>query len=110
MLLIRSFVLLTCGLAAIPALVGCDDADVGGKKVPPSTAPAKSSPSTNEPKAAGTADDDSSSKTGEAISGTKKVALPELPDGAGEIDADAPEEFTKTESGLKYRILRNADG
>jgi len=39
-----------------------------------------------------------------------KVPLPELPEGAGEIDADAPEEFTKTESGLKYRILRKADG
>ncbi len=28
----------------------------------------------------------------------------------GPADADAPEEFTQTESGLKYRILRQADG
>ncbi|GAB4153787.1 MAG: hypothetical protein Tsb009_30230 [Planctomycetaceae bacterium] len=28
----------------------------------------------------------------------------------GPIDTDAPEEFTQTESGLKYRILRNSDG
>ncbi len=27
-----------------------------------------------------------------------------------EIDADAPTEFTTTESGLKYRILRKSDG
>lgn len=30
--------------------------------------------------------------------------------GPGESDADAPEEFTATESGLKYRILRKSDG
>lgn len=28
----------------------------------------------------------------------------------GAIDDDAPEEFTETESGLKYRILRKSDG
>jgi len=28
----------------------------------------------------------------------------------GETDADAPEEFTETGTGLKYRILRKADG
>lgn len=28
----------------------------------------------------------------------------------GEVDADAPEEFTTTESGLKYRIRRKSDG
>ena len=33
-----------------------------------------------------------------------KAAVP------GKTDEDAPEEFTKTESGLKYRILRKADG
>lgn len=30
--------------------------------------------------------------------------------GPGLIDPDAPEEFTETESGLKYRILRQSDG
>lgn len=30
--------------------------------------------------------------------------------GMGAIDPDAPEEFTSTESGLKYRILRKSDG
>jgi FKBP-type peptidyl-prolyl cis-trans isomerase FkpA/FKBP-type peptidyl-prolyl cis-trans isomerase FklB len=28
----------------------------------------------------------------------------------GEVDSDAPEEFTTTESGLKYRIRRKSDG
>ena len=30
--------------------------------------------------------------------------------GPGVIDPDAPEEFSETESGLKYRILRRSDG
>ena len=32
------------------------------------------------------------------------------PRGPNAIDADAPKEFTTTESGLKYRVLRKADG
>ena len=32
------------------------------------------------------------------------------PTGPGVIDPDAPEEFTTTESGLKYRVLRRSDG
>ncbi|HLJ12526.1 MAG TPA: FKBP-type peptidyl-prolyl cis-trans isomerase [Planctomycetaceae bacterium] len=40
----------------------------------------------------------------------KKADLPELPDGAGEMDADAPRELTPTKSGLYYRILRKSDG
>jgi FKBP-type peptidyl-prolyl cis-trans isomerase FkpA len=36
----------------------------------------------------------------------KEVAYPELPKGAGKIDADAPKTFTETKSGLKYRVLR----
>ena len=40
----------------------------------------------------------------------KKADLPEVPEGAGEIDADAPRELTPTKSGLYYRILRKSDG
>ena len=40
----------------------------------------------------------------------KKADLPEPPEGAGPIDADAPEEFTATRSGLYYRILRKSNG
>jgi len=36
----------------------------------------------------------------------KEMALPVLPKGAGKMDADAPKTFTKTNSGLQYRILR----
>ncbi len=41
---------------------------------------------------------------------TKKENLPDLPSGAGEMDPDAPEEFTRTKSGLYYRILRKSKG
>ncbi|MBM4000592.1 MAG: FKBP-type peptidyl-prolyl cis-trans isomerase [Planctomycetes bacterium] len=40
----------------------------------------------------------------------QEVPFPTLPKGAGEIDKDALKEFSKTESGLKYRILRKSDG
>ena len=38
------------------------------------------------------------------------IPHPQLPAGAGPIDADAPQEFTTTASGLKYRILRKGAG
>ncbi len=38
------------------------------------------------------------------------IPFPELPKGAGKIDADASKTFTVTKSGLKYRILRKSDG
>jgi len=41
---------------------------------------------------------------------TKDVPLPQLPPGAGKVDADAPKTFAKTSSGLQYRILRNSTG
>ena len=41
---------------------------------------------------------------------SKEVALPELPRGAGKVDADAAKKFTATDSGLKYRILRKGEG
>jgi hypothetical protein len=36
----------------------------------------------------------------------KKANLPDLPDGAGKMDDNAPDEFTPTPSGLYYRVLR----
>jgi FKBP-type peptidyl-prolyl cis-trans isomerase FkpA len=39
-----------------------------------------------------------------------EVPFPKLPPGAGAIDAQAAKTFTKTESGLKYRILRAGSG
>ena len=38
------------------------------------------------------------------------VPHPELPKGAGAMDADAPKAFMATPSGLKYRILRKGTG
>jgi FKBP-type peptidyl-prolyl cis-trans isomerase FkpA len=38
------------------------------------------------------------------------VAFPTLPAGAGEIDKDAPKQFTQTDSGLKFRVLRAGKG
>ncbi|MBM4074591.1 MAG: FKBP-type peptidyl-prolyl cis-trans isomerase, partial [Planctomycetes bacterium] len=44
----------------------------------------------------------------DSSSTTQKTALgPVIP---GPVDADAPEEFTTTESGLKYRIRRKSEG
>jgi FKBP-type peptidyl-prolyl cis-trans isomerase len=50
--------------------------------------------------------------SGTTVSGQEKkdVALPQLPQGAGKIDADAPKTFSATGSGLQYRILRKGSG
>jgi FKBP-type peptidyl-prolyl cis-trans isomerase FkpA len=40
----------------------------------------------------------------------KDTPLPQLPPGAGKVDADAPKSMTKTPSGLQYRILRKGTG
>ena len=39
----------------------------------------------------------------------KKANLPELPDGAGKMDDDAPDEFKATANGLYYRVLRKGN-
>lgn len=41
---------------------------------------------------------------------SQDVAYPKLPEGAGKIDENAPKSFTKTDSGLQYRILRKGEG
>ncbi len=43
-------------------------------------------------------------------SSTRFTDQPELQVGTGPVDSDAPAEFTKTESGLGYRVLRKSDG
>jgi len=40
----------------------------------------------------------------------QNVPLPKMPAGAGQPDANAPMTFTKTGSGLQYRILRQGAG
>jgi FKBP-type peptidyl-prolyl cis-trans isomerase len=39
-----------------------------------------------------------------------EVAYPKMPEGAGKLDSNAPKAFTKTGSGLKYRVLRQGSG
>lgn len=85
----RFSVLLAAALAWLPALGGCasdSDGRDGGSKM---NAQAPPPPAKDLP---------------------KKADLPDLPSGAGEMDDDAPEEFTRTPSGLYYRILRKSAG
>ena len=56
---------------------------------------------------------DSSVSQAAAVEPSKAVTFTdkaELQSGTGPMDADAPTEFLKTESGLKYRVLRKSDG
>ena len=41
---------------------------------------------------------------------TADAPLPQLPAGAGKLDADAPKAFATTNSGLQYRVLRKGTG
>lgn len=63
--------------------------------------PAGQQPVATAPAGGGAADESWAYKPGE---------MPKLPKGAGPIDEDAPKELTATASGLRYRILRKADG
>jgi len=83
----RSMVFTALNAVVLTAISGCGDDSGGVEK-------SKPSPTTKtEPAAA-----------------TQRPGFPALPKGAGPIDPDAPEEFTETDSGLKYRILRKSDG
>ncbi len=108
MFALRTGILFLCGTVILSGASGCDDADVGGKKAPSSSA--SSAATASKSKAPDVADDRAKSKPDDADGETAKVPFPKLPAGAGEIDADPPQEFTKTNSGLKYRILRKSDG
>ncbi len=96
------------GTIILSCASGCDDADVGGKKAPTGSAPSSAaSPKSKSPDAEA---DRARPEKGNTNTETAEVPFPKLPAGAGEIDADAPTEFTTTDSGLKYRILRKSDG
>ena len=83
------------GMMLIFGLTGCE-----GLKDPPGSQPDPVATAPAEP---------SSSEPPKDLK-PKKVDLPELPKGAGAIDADAPDELTPTATGLYYRILRKSDG
>jgi FKBP-type peptidyl-prolyl cis-trans isomerase len=44
------------------------------------------------------------------VQAPQEAPHPALPKGAGKLDADAPKAFTKTASGLQYRVLRKGTG
>jgi FKBP-type peptidyl-prolyl cis-trans isomerase FkpA len=45
-----------------------------------------------------------------AVAADAEVPHPQLPAGAGALDADAPKTFQTTPSGLQYRVLRKGAG
>ena len=91
----RTGYMVIAGWLALVALGGCGDSEKDLKPEQVAMAPAlpslggRSGPQDLEPKV---------------------EPLPELPEGAGPIDPDAPEELTATSSGLYYRILRKSQG
>jgi FKBP-type peptidyl-prolyl cis-trans isomerase FkpA len=87
-LLFRSMMFAALGIVTLAGIPGCGE-DSGGREASKPGSPAAPATTAAAPKRAG---------------------FPALPKGAGPIDDDAPEEFTETDSGLKYRILRKSDG
>ncbi|RPI89961.1 MAG: FKBP-type peptidyl-prolyl cis-trans isomerase [Planctomycetaceae bacterium] len=74
---------------------------------PSGCAPEQPVANTRIPEAAPSVDTAHTSRPAEAEG---PVDFPALPRGAGEIDSDAPSEFTLTKTGLKYRVLRQGTG
>jgi FKBP-type peptidyl-prolyl cis-trans isomerase len=111
---IRSSVVMTAGVVVLAGLAGCGDSEVTGKKA--------SEPGTVTPSFAKKTDHGADGATSKPAvvelkpkdddmeTADKPSTFPELPKGAGPIDPDAPEEFTETDSGLRYRILRKSEG
>jgi len=100
----RAAVLFITLAFALPAVAGCGDSAELDRKAP-HTSPAGTTPSPSASEVAPT-------KAPEKPADTTKSRpdLPNLPPGAGAVDPDAPEDFTETESGLRYRILRKSEG
>ena len=87
---------IVCGLIAVGYLatfVGCP-----GPVTNPISTPIPTAPS--QPKQAPV-------QSEQPITSADKA---ELLSGTGSVDEDAPQEFTETKSGIKYRILRKSDG
>jgi FKBP-type peptidyl-prolyl cis-trans isomerase len=112
MISIRAAVFSTTLAIAFPALSGCGD-DANPDRVASRSAPAgtTSSSPAKSPESESTTPEDSAKQGEEStVTTRKRPDLPDLPKGAGKVDPDAPEDFTETDSGLRYRILRKSDG
>ncbi len=95
-----------------PAMSGCgDDANPDRVASRPTPAGTSSSSTANSLESKPKTPEQSPKQTEESADASRKRPdLPDLPKGAGKVDPDAPEEFIETESGLRYRILRQSDG
>jgi FKBP-type peptidyl-prolyl cis-trans isomerase FkpA len=85
----RAKIVLAACLAWMPGLCGCASDSEARDKGPTADAP------------------DHAAKPDRIA---RKADLPDLPPGAGDIDPTAPEEFTRTSTGIYYRILRESKG
>lgn len=102
----------------LTTVVGCSGAADQPSSTSTATATAEPEPatsadretpasSTEEDQATPTPTSETPSEPGQPVTATDREALLS---GAGPVDADAPDTFTETDSGLKYRILRKSDG
>lgn len=111
----RSIGCLAAGALVGAAVLGCSGGPEGEVKKLASATGATGTVSEKPATASGNASSKVDSEPrdekteGPALS-AEKSELPNLPRGAGAIDPDAPTEFTETESGLRYRILRKSEG
>jgi FKBP-type peptidyl-prolyl cis-trans isomerase FkpA len=101
----RAAVLLTTLAIILPAIPGCGDSAEPDRKAP-HTSPAGTTASSSAKEIPST----STTPAEPADAAKSRPDLPDLPQRAGAVDPDAPEEFTETDSGLRYRILRKSDG
>ena len=101
----RAAVLIITLSIVLPVISGCDDGSKSERSAPQSSPAGTTAPSSAR-------EVPSRSKTEEkpAVATKSRPDLPNLPQGAGAVDPDAPEDFTETDSGLRYRILRKSDG
>src|SRR5262249_54279206 len=100
----RTAVVSAAFAVVLPALSGCGD---DSKSEQASRATSAGTPASSK---AEEAPSDPKTPATSAVAARTRPDLPDLPSGAGAVDADAPEEFTETDSGLRYRVLRKSEG
>jgi FKBP-type peptidyl-prolyl cis-trans isomerase len=112
MISIRAAVFSTTLAIVFIAISGCGD-DTNPDRVASRSTPAgttSSSPAKSPESDPKTPEENAKPAEKSADATRKRPGLPDLPKEAGAVDPDAPEDFIETESGLRYRILRQSDG